>query len=422
MSLEDTPDAERSFGMSSPTQSENVSFSTLCSRSGQGQLDGEPLITPIVQSTTFCRDGLNSQAEHCYSRESNPTVSALETALGNLEQVGPGVCYGTGLAAETGLFLAVLKSGDHVVCSSALYGGTTRLLEQVLSGLGVQVSFVDSSSPEAVRAAIRPTTQLVFVETPANPTLDLADLAAIAAIAKEAHALFAVDNTFLTPALQRPLDFGADVSVYSTTKFIEGHSAALGGALVARDESLLERCRFVRKCTGSIQSPFNAWITLQGLKTLPLRLREQSRSAEVIAHRLHAHPDVELVHYPTIAGFRNGSLATTQHLGAHGAVLSFELKGGYDQARELLSHVQLCRVVEHVGSVETLLTHSASMTHGGVSPEQRAKVGVTEGLVRLSVGLESTEEILADLERALALSAAAVTADETQQVAVGCQA
>ncbi len=380
---------------------------SLCPRAGQGQSDGDPLVTPLVLSTTFCREGLGSMPAHRYSRESNPTVAALEATLGRLEGAPPAVCYASGLAAEHGLFLALLRSGDHVVCSRASYGGTTRLLQQILPGFGVETSFVDTSRPEAVEKALRPSTRIVFVESPANPTLDLVDLETVSSITRGAGALLVADNTFLTPVLQQPLAHGADLSVYSTTKFIEGHSVAVGGAVVGRNEELLERLRFVRTCTGGIQAPFNAWLTLQGLKTLPLRLERQSQSARRVAEWLHAHPATSAVHYPTLPGFPERELAGRQHLGAHGAVLSFELRGGRERAGELLERVRFCRLVEHVGSVETLLTHSATMTHAGVTPEQRQAVGVTEGLLRLSVGLEPPEAIIADLEGALAARRAA---------------
>ncbi len=387
----------------SPTESGNpLDLSTLCAQAGRGRKDGEPLVPPLVQSTTYARDGIESSAEHGYSRVSNPTVSALETALGDLEDAPPAVAFATGLAAETALFQALLSSGDHVVASRALYGGTTRLLRQILGRFGVEVTFADTRDLEEIARAFRPSTRLLFLETPANPTLDVTDLAAASALAGARGVRVAVDNTFLTAALQRPLDLGADVSVYSTTKFIEGHSVALGGALVARDPKLLEELRFVRKCTGAIQSPFGAWLTLLGLKTLPLRLARQSASAAWIAERLAGRADVARVHYPTLVA---PDLAARQHLGAHGAVLSFELEGGYERACSVLRHVELCTLVEHVGSVETLLTHSASMTHGAVPPEDRRAAGVSEELLRLSVGLERPEDVLADLERAFALSA-----------------
>ncbi|MEO1697603.1 MAG: aminotransferase class I/II-fold pyridoxal phosphate-dependent enzyme [Planctomycetota bacterium] len=383
------------------TRQHRLNLESLLPTSGRGSADGEPLVAPIVQSTTFCRDGIASEAAHAYSRQSNPTVAALERALGALEEAPPAVCYSTGLAAETALFLTVLRAGDHVVCSEALYGGTTRLLEQVFTGPGVETDFVDTTDVEAVRAALRPNTALVFLETPSNPTLAITDVRAVARLARARGALVAVDNTFLTPLLQQPLDLGADVSVYSTTKFVEGHSAALGGALVARDEALLERLRFVRTASGGIQTPFHAWLTLQGVKTLGVRLERQCASASAIAERLAARPDVRRVHYPGLDAGPARETAERQHLGAHGAVLSFEVDGGLERAKNVALGVRVPRLVEHVGGLESLLTHSATMTHGGVSREHRERVGVTDGLLRLSVGIEPGEAIFDDLERAL---------------------
>ncbi|MBL8897948.1 MAG: aminotransferase class V-fold PLP-dependent enzyme, partial [Planctomycetes bacterium] len=368
-----------------------ASADTLCAHAGAGFEDGEPLAAPLILSTTFCQrglagsDGNGSRAAHRYSRESNPTVAALEQALAALEDAPHALSFTTGLAAETALFLGLLQSGDHVVCSRALYGGTTRLLQRILSPFGLRSTFVDTADLAATAAAFEARTKLLFVETPANPTLALSDLRALAQLAHARGALLAVDNTFLTPVLQRPLDLGADLTVSSTTKFVDGHSTALGGVIVTRDPALHERLFFLRKCTGAIQSPFQAWLTLQGLKTLPLRLRRQSESAARIADHLAAHPEVRVLHYPPRA---NAALAAHQHLGAHGAVLSFELAGGYERARAFVRHVRLCRLVEHVGSVETLLTHSASMTHAGVPREERERIGIAEGLLRLSVGLE----------------------------------
>ncbi len=366
---------------------------TLCVHAGQGHAPGDPLVTPLVQSTTFCS---GSEGGHAYSRVSNPTVAALEETLGQMEHAPPAVCFGSGLAAEAALFLALLKSGDHIVCSRAVYGGTTRLLQQLLIGFGIETSFVNTSNTSVVAEALKPTTRLVFIETPANPTLDVSDIKVIADIAHQAGAILAVDNTFLTAVLQQPLELGADCSVYSTTKLIEGHSAALGGAVVSHDVPLLERLRFVRKCTGGIQAPFNAWLTLQGLKTLPLRIRQQSENARAIVSWLVNHPAVTRVYYPSCTRSR------AQHLGHDGAVVAFELRDGLEAARQLAKTVELCRFVEHVGSVETLITHPATMTHADVPKEQRESVGITDGLVRLSIGLESIESIIADLDQALA--------------------
>lgn len=373
----------------------------LCAGIGKGPGDGDPLVAPIVQSTTFTRSGVGTNPDHQYSRVSNPTVAALESALGRLEDAPPAVCFATGLAAETALFLTLLKPGDHVVCGRAVYGGTTRLLQQLLAPLGIECTFVDSTRPEQVEGALRTTTRLIFIETPSNPTLELTDIAAIADIAHGARARLAVDNTFLTPALQRPLDFGADITVYSTTKFIEGHSVALGGAIVSCDEDLLTRLRFIRKCTGGIQTPFNAWLTINGLKTLPLRILHQSRSAEAIARWLSRHDAVARVHYPGLRDDATAALAKRQHPDGNGAVVSFEVKGGIAAGRRLVESLERCTLVEHVGSVETLITHPASMTHADVPERERSQAGITGGLLRLSVGLEPVESIIEDLAQGL---------------------
>jgi len=383
-------------------RNEPIDLHTTCGRAGIGEGDSQPLVSPIAQSTTYCRDGIDSTAAHQYSRVSNPSVAALEVTLGRLESALQAACFANGLAAETALFLAVLKAGDHWVCGRSVYGGTTRLGQQLLPGLGIETSFVDATDLEQVQAAIRPNTKLVFVETPANPTLEITDIQAVARIAKASNTLLAVDNTFLTAILQQPLDHGADISVYSTTKFIEGHSVALGGALVCRDPALLERFRFTRKCTGTIQSPFNAWLTTQGIKTLPLRMQRQSETAEAIASFLASRREVAHVYYPTLLPRAQREIAEQQHEGAHGAVISVELDGGEKAARAFVDNLRLCRLVEHVGSVETLVTHPASMTHGDVPRAERIATGISDGLMRLSIGLESVAAIQDDLQRGLA--------------------
>jgi len=362
------------------------------------------IVPPIVQSTTYVQEAVGRDKGHTYSRASNPTVSALEAALGAVEGSLPAACFASGLAATHALFVAVLKSGDHVVVSDVVYGGTYRLLEEVLSGFGVQASFVDTSRPDEIAAAIRANTKLVFVETPGNPTLKLSDIRVAAAIAHRAGALLAVDNTFLTPVGQRPLDLGADVCVYSTTKYIEGHNSAIGGAVTTRDAALLDRIRFVRKTVGSIQSPLDSWITLRGLKTLPIRLRQHSEHALTVAEWLEKHPLVENVAFPGLESFPQSELANKQHL-RHAGIVAFEVRGGESAGRALMNNVKLCSLAESLGSVETLVTHPATMTHGSIPAEQRRAVGITDGLVRLSVGLEDPSDIIADIEQALALAA-----------------
>lgn len=397
------------------SQRASTTEETLALHCGRVREPGTALVEGLVQSTTFRQSGVGDPVEHAYSRVSNPSVSELEAALGAFEGDAGAVCFATGLAAETALLLATLKAGDHIVLGDAIYGGTVRLIRQVLAPFGVEHTFVDATRPLEVAEAIRPNTRLVFIETPANPTLALTDINAVARVARRAGVLLAVDNTFLTAAVQRPLDLGADVVVYSTTKHIEGHSSALGGALVSRDETLLSRLRFIRKSTGAIQSPFNAWLTTRGLRTLPLRLRQHSRNAQIVAEWLESQDAVAKVHYPGLASFPQAELAARQHGGIHGGVLSFELAGGVPAAEQFLRAVKLCTLVEHVGSIETLVTHPATMTHADVPREQREAVGITDGLVRLSVGLEDAGDIIADLAQAIG----AATAERQLAAAAG---
>jgi cystathionine beta-lyase/cystathionine gamma-synthase len=367
------------------------------------------VLTPIYQSTTYHQQAVGVHKGFTYSRAANPTVSALEEALGALEDTPPAVCFATGMAAISALFLAILKSGDHVVVSDVVYGGTVRLFQQILTNFSVYVSFVDTSDPTAVAAAIRPSTKLVFIETPANPTLKLTGIAAIAKVAHDAEIKLAVDNTFLTPVLQRPLDLGADITLLSTTKYIEGHNSTVGGSIATRDEALIERLRVVRKTLGCIQSPQESWLTLRGLKTLPLRLQQHSSNAQKVAEWLEQHPKVSRVHFPGLPNFPQYVLAQQQQA-LPGGMLAFELEGGAQAGIQLMNTVRLCLLAENLGAVETLITHPVSMTHSDVPIEIRERTGISDGLVRLSVGLENSADIIADLDAALA--AIAVTEDK----------
>lgn len=359
------------------------------------------ILTPIYQSTTYVQEAVGIHKGFTYSRAANPTVDALERALGALENTPPAVCFGTGMAAISTLFLSMLKSGDQVIVSDVVYGGTVRLHEQVLKHFGVRCSFLDTSRPEVVEQAITADTKLIFIETPGNPTLKLTDIAAIAKIAHQAGVKLAVDNTFLTPVLQRPLELGADISLLSTTKYIEGHNSTVGGSLATRDESLLERFRLVRKTLGSIQSPFEAWLTLRGLKTLPVRMKLHSENALVVARWLEVHPQIEKVIFPGLDSFPQKELAERQQAAA-GGIIAFEVKGGAAAGIEVMNRVKLCSLAENLGAVETLITHPVSMTHGDVPAEKRQEIGISDGLIRLSVGLEAPQDIIADLDRALA--------------------
>lgn len=368
------------------------------------------LLTPIYQTTTYVQEAVGQHKGYTYSRAGNPTVAALERRLAALEGADFATCYATGLAATTALCLALLRAGERVVASQAVYGGTVRLLREVLAPFGVRADFVDTSDTGALAEALqREPARLVFVETPANPTLQLTDIEEAARLAHAAGALLVVDNTLLTPALQRPLDLGADIVLHSTTKFIEGHNATVGGALVTRDAALHERFDFIRKSTGTIQAPFDAWLTLQGVKTLGVRMARHSENALRVARFLSGHPRVVRLAYPGLESFPQFGLARRQQASG-GALIAFEVEGGTEAGIRLMNSVRLCSLAENLGAAETLITHPVSMTHGSVPPEQRAAAGITDGLVRLSVGLEDPDDIIADLEQALRASAGSVKA------------
>jgi cystathionine beta-lyase/cystathionine gamma-synthase len=357
------------------------------------------ILTPIYQSTTYVQEAVGKDKGFTYSRTGTPTVAALERNLGELEQALPASCFATGMAALTVLFLATLKAGDHAVLSDVVYGGTVRLLRQVFADLGVAATFVDPTDAAALAAAFRPETRLFLVESPANPTLKLTDLAAAAQAAHAAGVLLAVDNTLL-PGIQDPLELGADVVLYSTTKYVEGHNATVGGALLTRDPALADRIRFLQNAVGNTQSPFEAWLTLRGLKTLPLRMDRHAANALIVARFLEAHPRVERVAYPFLDSFPQVELARRQQRNG-GGMIAFEVVGGTAAGMKVMNSVRLCALAENLGAVETLITHPASMTHASIPPPEREAIGITDGLVRLSVGLEDPNDIIADLEQAL---------------------
>ena len=359
------------------------------------------LLTPIYQTTTYTQEAVGVDKGYTYSRAGNPTVSALERRLAALEGAEHATCFATGLAATTALFLGLLKARDHVISSEAVYGGTVRFLREILEPFGVIAEFIDTSNAETFAEAVeRNKPKIVFIETPANPTLKLTDIELAARLSHDNGALLVVDNTLLTPVLQKPLDLGADVVLHSTTKFIEGHNATVGGALITRNTELHERFDYVRKSTGTIQSPFDAWLTLQGAKTLPLRIRQHSENALQIARFLEEHPQVENVIYPGLEAFPQYELTNKQQ-SSGGALIAFEVAGGTQAGIDLMNSVKLCSLAENLGAAETLITHPASMTHSAVPIEQRVSAGITDGLVRLSVGLENPADIIADLEQAL---------------------
>jgi cystathionine beta-lyase/cystathionine gamma-synthase len=360
------------------------------------------ILTPIYQTTTYVQESVDQYLAkgYSYSRSANPTVRALELKLADLEGGNDAICFGTGMAAINGLFMAYLNAGDHAVVSDVVYGGTYRLSTKIYSRFGVEFSFVDTADPANVEKAVRKNTRLILTETPANPTLKLTDLAGVSKVARAKGIPHAVDNTFLTPFYQRPLELGADLVVHSTTKYFDGHNATVGGAIVTSTDEQTGKLRFVMNATGQIMSPQVAWLTLQGCKTLSVRMARQSANALAIATFLEAQSQVTRVHYPGLASFPQADLARRQASG-FGAMVSFELKGGVAAGKRLMDRIQLWTLAENLGSVESLITHPVTMTHADVEPAERARVGLTDGLVRLSVGLEDADDLIAALSQAL---------------------
>jgi cystathionine beta-lyase/cystathionine gamma-synthase len=327
-------------------------------------------------------------------------VRAFEEKLTALEGGLDATAYGSGMAATVSVFLAVLQAGDHVVVGDVVYGGTYRFADQFLKKFGVEVTFVDASDLDAVGAALKPNTKLVFTETPANPTLKLTDLAAVSEICRGAGVLHVTDNTFLTPYYQRPFDLGADVIIHSTTKFLDGHNATLGGAVVVNDAELQTKIAFARISAGLVMSPMVAWLTLQGVKTLSERMDRQSDNAMKIAHWLEGQTKVDYVNYPGLETYPQHDLAKRQASG-FGAMVCFEVTGGVEAGKRLMDSVELWSLAENLGAVESLITHPVTMTHAAIPPAERHNAGITDGLVRLSVGLEDAEDLIAALDKAL---------------------
>ena len=360
------------------------------------------ILTPIYQSTTFVQPSVDEYLSkgYSYSRSGNPTVRALERKLAVLEEGFDCTCYATGMAAIQVVMQACLNAGDHAIISDVAYGGTYRLSTKVFSRFGVDFSFVNTADAAAVEAAVKPNTRLILTETPANPNLKLTDIQAISDIARTRGIPHAVDNTFLTPFYQQPLALDADLSIHSTTKYFDGHNATVGGAVIAATEALDEAIRFIQNASGVIMSPWVAWLTLQGIKTLSIRMDRQSANALAIAQYLESHPKVEQVAYPGLPSFAQHDLARSQATG-FGAMLWFEVEGGVSAGKRLMDSVRLCTLAENLGSVETLVTHPVTMTHADVEKAERERVGISDGLVRLSVGLEDVEDLIDDLDQAL---------------------
>lgn len=357
------------------------------------------VVPPIHVASTFVQNEAGKWREFDYSRSGNPTRRALEITLASLEGGCGALAFASGMAA-THCVIAMLDAGDHVVAGRDIYGGTYRLLHHVTNRAGIDVALVDAADPAHVASAITKATKLVWIETPGNPLLSITDVAACAEVAHAHGALLGVDSTFPTPVLTRPLELGADVVMHSATKYLGGHSDLVGGALVVRDQTLFEKLYFVQNATGAIMSPFDAFLCSRGIKTLDLRVREQCRSAQQLAEWISGHPRVGRVLYPGLPTHPGHKVAAKQMDGAFGAMLSFELKGDFAAAKRFVESTELFQLAVSLGAVESLIEQPASMSHASYDAADRAKHGIGDGLIRLSVGLEAVEDLQADLEQA----------------------
>jgi cystathionine gamma-lyase len=357
------------------------------------------IVPPIYETATYVLDEVGRDKGFDYTRSANPTRQLLEDNLAAIEGGKYGVCFASGMAAVDGC-MKLLSAGDHVVCSDDVYGGVSRHFNNVLARYGMSFTYVDSSDTNAVREAIRPETKMLWIETPTNPLLKVTDLQAMATIAKERDLYFSVDSTFATPVFLRPLEYGADIVMHSTTKYLSGHNQLIGGLVVTNRQDIYDEMKFIQKTIGAVPSPFDCWLTLLGVKTLHLRMQRHAASAQRVAEYLESHPKVARVTYPGLPSHPQYEIAKAQMSGFSG-MISFELKGGLPAGKAVMNNVKLCDLAESLGAVETMITHPATMTHADVPAQERQARGLTDGLVRLSVGIEDVDDILADLEQAL---------------------
>jgi cystathionine beta-lyase/cystathionine gamma-synthase len=374
-------------------------FSTICLHAGQ---EADPttgaIITPIYQTSTYVQEQLGRHKGYEYGRTQNPTRSALEGNLAAIERGRAGFAFASGMAA-IGAIATMLKSGDHVVVSDNTYGGTFRLFDKVLTRYELSFTYVDTSRLEEVVKAMTPATQMLFVETPTNPVMRITDLRAAADLAHHHNARLVVDNTFASPYIQRPIEFGADLVVHSTTKYLNGHSDSIGGIVIAVRDDDIDWLRFVQNAEGAILSPFDSWLVLRGTKTLALRMQQHNANGQALAELLAGHPKVKRVYYPGLTSHPQYALAKKQ-MNGFGGMLAFDL-GSFEAARRLLNAVRLHALAESLGGVETLISHPATMTHASVPADRRASIGITDGLVRISAGVEDIDDLKEDLTQAL---------------------
>lgn len=378
-------------------------FSTQAIHAGQpADPSTGAIMTPVYLSSTFVQQAPGQHKGYDYGRTANPTRSALEANLAALEDGTYGLAFASGLAAESTV-LQLLSSGDHVVCGQDLYGGTYRLMTKVFARFGIQASFVDATSLDAIQAALRPQTRLVWLETPSNPLLTVCDIAAIAELAHQHKARLAVDNTFASPYLQQPLRLGADIVIHSTTKYLGGHSDVIGGALVLNDEALYQELKFLQNAVGAVPGPLDCFLVLRGIKTLAVRMHQHCDNALQLARHLAAHPEVRQLAYPGLESSPHHALASRQ-MRAYGGMISLELQGGVERNIRFTTQTKLFALAESLGGVESLVGLPTVMTHASIPPAQRQQAGLPDALVRLSVGLEDIEDLIEDVDRAIETS------------------
>jgi methionine-gamma-lyase len=383
-------------------------FETKCVHSGIDENEFGAVVPPIYQTSTFkfesAQHGASlfagEQRGYIYTRMANPTVEALENAIAELEGGYKALGCGSGMAAIHTVFASLTSAGDHILCSAAVYGPTTTLLNTVMNKFGVESTFVDTSNIEAVKKAVKPNTKVLYIETPGNPTLAITDIPAMAEIAHNNNAMLVVDNTFMSPALQKPFEFGADVVLHSLTKFLNGHADVVGGIIIVKDDKTYKSFRKVLNQIGGVIDPFNSFLVHRGIKTLALRMKKHCENAMIVAEYLEKHPQIKSVSYPGLKSHPQFEIGQKQHKGP-GGMITFELEGGFEAGQVLMNSVKLCQLAVSLGGVESLIQHPASMTHYSMGKEARLAGGITEGLVRLSVGIENVNDIIADLEKGL---------------------
>lgn len=390
------------------SSSENLNIESKCVHAGIDSYEHGPVVPPIYQTSTFIFESADhggdlfagKQKGYIYTRMQNPTIEAMENAVAQLEGGYKALGCASGMAAINTIFTALLNAGDHVVCSKSVYGPTNTLLSTVLSKFNIETTFVNTSDTNQVEDSIKENTKIVYIETPGNPTLETTDLERVSEIAHRNNARVIVDNTFMSPILQQPFKFGVDIIVHSMTKFLNGHADVVAGIIVVKDDDTYSQVRKVLNQLGGVIDPFNAFLVHRGLKTLAIRMKKHSENAMIIAEFLEKHEKIDWVRYPGLKSFPYYDIAQKQHE-APGGMISFEVKGGVEAGKTVMNSVKLCKLAVSLGGVETLIQHPASMTHLTMGKEARESAGITDGLVRLSVGIESVDDLIEDLSHAL---------------------